>query len=61
VRYLIDNDDDGHWYLVSEQDKQAFTAWIYEGAEEPGSVVRLAGHPNNVTFEAPLEFGRPLP
>lgn len=57
MRYLLDNDDDGHWYLVPEQDKDAFTAWIYEGASEPDSVIRLAGHPNNVTFEAPQEFG----
>ena len=60
MRYLLDSDDDGHWYLVPEADKTAFGAWVYEDGEELSSVVRLSGHPNNVTFEAPLEFGNPV-
>jgi hypothetical protein len=59
MRYLIDNDDDGHWYLMAETDREEFERYVYEEGPEPGSLVRLAGHPNNVTFEAPLEFGVP--
>ena len=61
MRYLIDNDDDGHWYLMAESDKEAFSRFVYEDGDEPESLVRLAGHPNNVTFEAPLQFGKPVP
>jgi hypothetical protein len=60
VRYLINSDDDGHWYLMAETDREAFERYVYEEGPEPDSLVRLAGHPNNVTFEAPLEFGKPV-
>ncbi len=59
-RYLLDNDDDGHWYLMPEDEKEAFSAYVYEGEDEPPGLIRLSGHPNNITFEAPLEFGRPI-
>ena len=59
-RYLLARDDDGHWYLMPEETKEAFDAWVYESAEEPPYVVRLSGSPSNVTFEAPLEFGEPI-
>jgi hypothetical protein len=60
MRYLLDSDDDGHWYLMAEAEKEAFDAYVFEGGPEPPSLMRLAGHPNNVTFEAPLEFGKPM-
>lgn len=60
MRYLLDSDDDSHWYLVPQAEKDAFGAWVYEDGPEPPSVVRLSGHPNNVAFEAPLEFGKPV-
>lgn len=60
TRYCLDNDDDGHWYLVPAEAKNAFNAWIYEDASEPAGVVRLAGHPNNVTFTVPEEFGQAI-
>ena len=57
-RYLLNNDDDGHWYLVPESDQEAFTAWVYEDGPEVPSVLSLGSHPNTVTFEAPLHFGK---
>lgn len=60
MRYLLDSDDDGHWYMMSVTDVEAFNAYVFEDGPEPASLMRLAGHPNNVTFEAPLEFGKPM-
>lgn len=67
TRYLIDSDDDGHWYLIPESGHETFHSWVYGvaeapelGVDVPDGVVRLSGHPNNVTFEAPLEFGEPI-
>jgi hypothetical protein len=59
-RYLLNRDDDGHWYLLAEEDAEAFSAYVYEEGPEPASMQRLAGHPNNVTFEAPQEFGKAM-
>lgn len=60
IRYLLDRDGDGHWYLIAETDKAAFAAYVYEDGPEPASMRRLAGHPNNVTFEMPYEFGESM-
>jgi len=60
TRYLLDRDDDGHWYLMPETDREAFGAFVFDGADQPTTVVRLAGSPSNVTFEAPMEFGEPM-
>jgi hypothetical protein len=60
MRYVLDRDDDGHWYLIAESEKGAFNEYVYAGGAEPPSMIRLSGHPNNVSFEAPLEFGKPM-
>jgi hypothetical protein len=62
ARYLLDSDDDGHWYLVPMELQQQFTEFVYgdRGTDQPDGVVRLDGHPNNVTFTAPEEFGQPI-
>ncbi len=59
-RYLINNDDDGHWYIMPEDQLEAFNNYVYEDGPEPPGLLRLSGHPNNVTFETPFEFGKPL-
>lgn len=59
TRWMLNNDDDGHWYLVPVEQKDAFDEWVYgdDTAEQPAGVTPLAGHPNNVTFERPEHFG----
>jgi hypothetical protein len=59
-RYLLDSDDDGHWYLMPVEVREAFNEFVYEEGAEPEGVVRLSGHPSNVTFEAPEQFGKPI-
>ena len=27
-KFLLVNDDDGHWYIISEEKKQEFDAWL---------------------------------
>jgi hypothetical protein len=62
-----DTDDDGHWFLITADGHEAFHSWVHGMAEDaasgldvPDGVVRLGGHPNNVTFESPLEFGKAI-
>lgn len=57
TRYMLDSDDDGHWYLMPVQDHDAFTVWVYENGPEVSSVLSLGSHPRMVTFEAPEHFG----
>jgi hypothetical protein len=57
---MLDNDDDGHWYLVPETESEAFGEYVYGDGPYPESVIQLGGHPNNVTFEAPMEFRKPM-
>jgi hypothetical protein len=59
-RYLLDTDDDGHWYLMPAEQKDAFEAFVFENGPEPFGLVMLSGHPSNVTFEAPEEFGKSI-
>jgi hypothetical protein len=62
MRYLLDQDDDGHWYLMPEGLEQQFSEYVYGEAEMdlPEGVVMLSGNPNRVRFVAPSEDGRPL-
>jgi hypothetical protein len=64
TRYLLDSDDDGHWYLIPATGHEAFHSWVYSVAEAPehgidvpDGVISLGSHPNTVTFEAPEHFG----
>lgn len=59
TRYLLDNDDDGHWYLIQCGQEEAFQEYVdSEGrAPFPSGVTSLGSHPNAVTFEAPEHFG----
>ncbi|MET0417268.1 MAG: hypothetical protein ABW022_14750 [Actinoplanes sp.] len=59
ARYLLDSDDDGHWYLIPEMEHPAFGDWVQtEGADPmPAGVIPLGSHPNTVTFENPEHFG----
>jgi hypothetical protein len=61
ARYLLDSDDDGHWYLIPEMEHPAFGDWVYgEGQPMPDGVIPLNSHPNSVTFEEPQQFGTDL-
>jgi hypothetical protein len=57
VRYFLGRDDDGHWYLVPEVAREAFSDWVYESQPEPEGVVRIPGAPGEITFESPLWRG----
>lgn len=63
VKYCIDNDDDGHVYLVPVEKREEFNSWVkdmrdfweccVEGDEEydlPEGVVEYGSHPNTIEF-----------
>jgi hypothetical protein len=60
TRYMLDSDDDGHWYLIPEAEHTAFNAYVDTAGEGdlPNGVLSLGSHPNTVTFEAPEHFGQ---
>ena len=62
ARYLLDNDDDGHWYLLPVGSQEAFRAYVESEGEDPypAGVISLGSHPNTVTFERPEHFGEPV-
>ena len=55
TRYLLDTDDDGHWYLIPVGRQDAFAAYVAsEGmADFPDGVLSLGYHPNTVKLEKP--------
>lgn len=60
MRYLLNNDDDGHWYLIPADRSEEFDGWVYgedEYAPQPDWAYSLGSHPNSVTFESPEHFG----
>lgn len=58
ARYLLDSDNDGHWYLIPEMEHPAFGDWVDgDDLPMPDGVVALGSHPNTVTFEEPMHFG----
>lgn len=62
MRYFLSRDDDGHWYLVPESVRDAFSEWVEaeDGTAEPEGVVRIPGSPSGITFEAPEWYGEPM-
>ena len=59
TRYLLNADDDGHWYLLPEDQLGAFQAYVFTGGATPypPGAISLGSHPNTVTFEKPAHFG----
>lgn len=50
-RYYLDNDDDGHWYVVPLEQRATFNEWLTKDeAETPPGVVAIGGPPSGVTF-----------
>lgn len=60
MRYLLDQDDDGHWYLMPTSEHEAFISWVYGDGPDPGTVLSLGSDPNTVTFENPEHFGETI-
>lgn len=62
TRYLLDSDDDGHWYLIPELVHPQFGDYVDSNGEGdfPDGVLSLGSHPNTVTFEAPEHFGKAI-
>lgn len=62
TRYLLNTDDDGHWYLLPEDQQDAFDSYVASEGEGPfpQGVISLGSHPNTVTFEKPQHFGEPV-
>ena len=59
-RWILQNDDDGHWYVIPADKKDEFQEWScggYETQPQPEWASQVGGHPNNVTFSAPEIFG----
>lgn len=61
MRYFMDRDDSGHWYLVEQQHRADWDVWSNLDEEDPVGwatpryATRLSGAPNTVTFSAPVE------
>lgn len=57
TRYVLDNDDDGHWYLIPDipEVRDAFEAYYTDPSNNPypEGVRDLGGHPNRVSFTDP--------
>jgi hypothetical protein len=60
ARFLLDNDDDGHWYLIPVELHQQFTEYVCGEREMdlPDGVMALGSGPTTVTFEMPEYFGK---
>lgn len=61
MRYVLQSDDDGHWYVIPAAKKDLFNEWIgggYETQPQPEWAWQVGGHPNNVTFSEPEIFGK---
>lgn len=62
-KYILDCDDDGHWYFFPAEKKDDFQKWIdiqygedYDNpmyGARPDWLKDLGGHPNSLTFENP--------
>lgn len=56
-RYLLDQDDSCHWYIVPVDRHEAFSAWTEgeydDDPEPPEGVTRIGGWPGLVTFTDP--------
>jgi hypothetical protein len=61
-RYLLDSDDDGHWYLIKVGCEDNFRMYVESDDVSgfPVGVISLGSHPNTVTFESPQHFGQPV-
>lgn len=53
--YFLDNDDDGHWYLVPHNQRAEWYSWLnFDGeADVPVWARLLSGGPQDVIFIAP--------
>lgn len=57
MRCFLDRDNDGHWYVVQNDFREDWDAWLQlddddEAAwDEPDYAYRLGGSPHTVTFE----------
>ncbi len=51
-RYIIDSDDDGHWYVMPADKREEFEDWWANDGEgdQPEGVSMLPGHPANFVF-----------
>lgn len=65
MRYFLDTDDDGHWYLIPAVIRGEWEDVGRNNAYEDfdfGSrgVISLGCHPNNVSFDEPALFDEPI-
>lgn len=60
-RYFLDQDNDGHWFLVDADFRAEWESWCGIGPDDengwtpPEHATQLLGGPNTVTFEQPQE------
>lgn len=62
-KYILDCDDDAHWYVFPAEKREEFEKWVeiqygedYENplyGTQPEWVKSVGGHPNSFTFENP--------
>lgn len=63
MRFLMDSDDDGHWYVVPLSERKRFREYVEADDKNPADVPGVAylnGHPNTVTFSAPYQGDKPI-
>ena len=62
MRFTLQSDDDGHWYLVPVEQLAAWGAWLALDPEEedawlaPDFARPINGSPSNVSFENPEQM-----
>lgn len=58
IRYFLDNDEDGHWYVIPEGARKLWQDFVDSAfGEAPIFAIPIGGHPNLVTFEKALLHG----
>lgn len=61
-RYFLDQDNDGHWFLVDADKRAEWEEWVKLGPDDetgwrpPEHATELAGGPSNLVFEMPEEI-----
>lgn len=63
TKYFLDNDDDGHWYLVPVEEREAFEEWLDSDVDEhhiftaKAYEYMIGGHPNKIEFYLDFDNG----
>lgn len=55
-QFFLDNDDDGHWYVVAAHCRREWYAWRNSAGEiTPDFAYSIGCEPSRILFENPIE------